>query len=66
MYISLLIIPCIIYYVTNKETLTLIDQDGESPNESRTLIKRRKKREGFVAQVFPGRRKTKSLENGAN
>ncbi len=23
MYISLLIIPCIIYYVTNKETLTL-------------------------------------------
>ncbi len=23
-YISLLIIPCIIYYVTNKETLTLV------------------------------------------
>ncbi len=23
-YISLLVIPCIIYYVTNKETLTLI------------------------------------------
>ncbi len=53
-------------FLTRKTVHHHIDQDGESPNGSRTLIKRRKKREGSVARVFPGRRKTKSLENGAN
>ncbi len=32
-YISLLIIPCIIYYVTNKETLTLGQTQGPWPHQ---------------------------------
>ncbi len=33
-YISLLIIPCIIYYVTNKQTLTLMSHSNVDDNES--------------------------------
>ncbi len=33
-YISLLVIPCIIYYVTNKETLNLGIEGGESAGHS--------------------------------